>query len=85
MEKSFIVERLNHLIGSYTDINKIEPGRDLMGEPASLPTYDMAALFLDVEREFDVNLNELIPGLGIFSPNEIADRILSLQTEYAPN
>lgn len=35
----------------------------------------MAAMFLDIEKEFSVNLDELISGLDLFSLNEIAAKI----------
>lgn len=84
MDKELVLERLDRLIYPYNGGMKAEPGRDLMAGPASLPPYSMAALFLDIEKEFSLDLDELVPGLEMFSPNELADKIMALCSQGMP-
>lgn len=75
MDNDLIMKRLNSIVSLYSGGRKTDPGGDLMGEPVSLSPYNMAALFLDIEKEFSLNLDELISGLDLFSPTEIAAKI----------
>lgn len=75
MDNDLILKKLNNIVSLYIGDRKVDPDRDLMAQPAALAPYSMAALFLDVEKEFSVNLDELISGLDLFSPNEIAAKI----------
>ncbi|WP_041703695.1 hypothetical protein [Lachnoclostridium phytofermentans] len=75
MKKDLISERLEQIICIYTNCRKIEPDIDLLAKPISLPPHDMAALFLDIEKEFGIDLNKLVPDLAIFTPSLIAKKI----------
>lgn len=78
MKKELISKRLEQLIRIYTNGRKVAPDSDLMAKPIALPPYDMAALFIDIEKEFGVDLNKLVPALVAFSPNLLAEKIGSL-------
>lgn len=78
MKKEMIREKLDNIIDSYAYGNKVEVDADLMAKPVSLPSYDMAALFLEIEREFSVDLDQLVPVLEVYSPNQIAGKVMEL-------
>lgn len=75
MQNESITARLEHIISMYTNGRKAEPDIDLMAKPISLPPHDMASLFLDIETEFGIDLNQLVPDLNVFSPNGLAEKI----------
>ncbi|MGI6189651.1 MAG: hypothetical protein ACOYI1_07985 [Caldicoprobacteraceae bacterium] len=75
MGYDLIFEKLNKIVSLYIGDRKVDPDRDLMGQPVALAPYNMAALFLDIEKEFSVSLDELISGLDLFSLNEISAKI----------
>ena len=75
MEKELILKRLNCLIDIYTDGADFQADKDLMAKPISLLPYEMASLFLDIEKEFAVDLDKLVPDLITFLPNEITDKL----------
>lgn len=75
MNRDSALKRLMQLISVYADDRGIDNSADLMGYPVNLPPHEMAALFLDIEKEFSVDLNQLLPELELFSVNEIAEKI----------
>lgn len=75
MKKELISERLEQIICLYTNGRKAGPDIDLMQKPISLAPHDMVALFLDIGKEFDIDLNKLVPDLAAFSPSLLAKRI----------
>ncbi len=78
MDDVLALIKLNCLISVYTGGAAVAPERDLMASPACLPPYNMAALFLDIEKEFSISLNELVPKLDVFSPNRILQELMGL-------
>lgn len=72
------MNKLDRLICNYTGSLDIEQDMDLMAKPISLPPHSMVALFLDIEKEFSISLNELVPTLNMFSPKEISERIIQV-------
>ena len=69
------MERLNRLIAEYAEGREIDPKADLMASPVLMPIHSMAALFLNIEKEFEIDLNKLIPALTVYSPDEIAGKL----------
>lgn len=78
MNKELILEKIEQIVYIYTNGEKTDPYIDLMAKPVSLPPHDMAALFLDIEKEFSVDLNKLVPYLEVYSKNKIVERIADL-------
>ena len=78
MEKESVLEKLNCIIGVYANDTEVQANKDIMGKPLSLLPYEVAALFLDIEKEFAIDLDKLVPKLVTFSPNEIAERLATL-------
>jgi len=78
MERELITEKLERLIAEYIGDIKMDNDSDLMAQPAVLQPHSMAALFLDIEREFSIDLNALVPRLNLFSPRAITDEIFLL-------
>lgn len=78
MDKELVQDRLNCLIKRYSFGRIVELDKDLMSGPVNLAPYDMASLFLDIKREFSIDLNELVPKLNMFSISEISNIIKEL-------
>lgn len=76
MEKDIVMKKLAEIVGEYSVKNIGYYGKDLMDKPAPIPPYDMAALFVDIEKEFDIDLNDLIPKLEVYSVEKIAESIM---------
>lgn len=85
MDYNLILKKLNNIVSLYAGNRKVDPDRDLMAQPLALAPYSMAALFLDIEKEFSVDLDELISGLGLFSLNEIAAKIKDIYSSGNAN
>ncbi|MCL1878987.1 MAG: hypothetical protein FWF80_09015 [Defluviitaleaceae bacterium] len=83
MDKKLISENLERIMSPYKKDMEIEFDKDIMGAPLFLPAYEMAALFLDIEKEFSINLDSVIPSLYSFSFNAIVDRVLLEHNELA--
>lgn len=66
-------ERLDAIISVY--VKEYDAEKDLMAEPVYLEAFNMAALFLDIQKEFQIDLNQLIPKLNLFTRNEILAQI----------
>ena len=75
MNKEFVFERLKQLIIVYTYPTLPERNSDIMGNPCFMPAHDAAAFFIDIEKEFSIDLNELLPFLKTFSMDDIAERV----------
>jgi hypothetical protein len=81
MNREIILVKLDEILGTYISVSSIEYSRDIMDEPLFLSERETASFFLDVEREFAVDLNKLIPELIIYSINTITDKLLELCKE----
>lgn len=71
----YVLERLESLIILYTNGVAPNKNKDLMADPVYLSPHDMAAFFLDIEKEFSIKLNSLVPSLEVYSPMSIAEKI----------
>ena len=71
MNKELILEKLCNIISMYISETKFHFDNDIMGYPIFLPAHEMADLFLCIEKEFAVDLNDLIVNLNVFSLNAI--------------
>jgi hypothetical protein len=78
MNREIVLGKLEELLSAYTDNSAIDQSSDIMAKPLLLSDCDSAAFFLDVEREFTVSLNILVPDLSIYSINSIADKLFEL-------
>jgi hypothetical protein len=81
MNKEIVFRKLEEFLSTYTAVSPIENNIDIMGEPLLLSERDAASFFLDVEKEFKVDLNELIPNLIVYSLEDIANKLLALCNE----
>jgi hypothetical protein len=78
MNKEIVLMRLKELLSAYTAESPIEQSNDTMTEPMSLSECDAASFFLDVEKEYKVQLDELIPDLIVYSLDAIAGNLIKL-------
>jgi len=78
MKKETVIKKLEILLSMYTEKTYTNYDADIMAKPLLLSPCDTASYFLDVEREYNVNLNKVIPCLTVYSINNIADKILEL-------
>jgi len=66
------LEELNTIIGKYITDSAHPSDRSLFLPPVALAAYDMAQLFLDIERTFAIELHSYVGNLHIFSRDELA-------------
>jgi hypothetical protein len=78
MYKEIVIKKLEEFLRSYTAISSIDYSSDIMAEPLLLSDRDAASFFLDIEREFKVDLNKLMPDLIVYSLEAIADKLSAL-------
>jgi hypothetical protein len=78
MNKENILRKLEELLSEYTAVLPIVHSSDIIAEPLLLSEREAASFFLDVEKEFQIDLNKLIPDLSVYSISAIADRLLVL-------
>ena len=78
MSKESIYVNLEHIISTYIHGVKFEPNNDLMGDPVFLSAHEMADLFLSIEKEFSIDLNDIVTNINTFSFNAIAEKIIDL-------
>jgi len=78
MKKETVLKKLEILLSVYTKESSFDCDGDIMARPLLLSPYDAAAYFLDIEREYAVDLNDVIPCLTVYSLNNIADKIIEL-------
>jgi len=69
-----ISDSLYRIVAKYTPKN-IDPDVDLLGYPVFMTARDMAAVFIDIEEEYRIDLNELIQALAVYSMNCITDMV----------
>jgi hypothetical protein len=81
MNKEFIIEKLENLLSSYTAMSRIDHSSDIMAEPLFLSECESTSFFLDIEKEFTVDLNKLIPDLTVYSLDAVADKLFELCRE----
>jgi hypothetical protein len=81
MNKDIVIKKLEDILNSYTAVSPIDHSCDIMGGPLLLSERDAASFFLDIKKEFTVDLNKLIPDLIVYSLDDIADKLLELCVE----
>jgi hypothetical protein len=78
MNRELFLLKLEELLRIYTAVSTIPHSNDIMSEPLLLSERDTASFFLDVEKEYKIDLNELIPDLIVYSLDTIADKLSAL-------
>lgn len=82
MSKELVLDKLYQIISAYTCIAKPDSNSDMMAKPLSFRPHEMAAFFLEIEKEFAIDLNELMPKLKLFSLKAIAEEIFELLSSH---
>jgi hypothetical protein len=78
MDREIVVKKLEELLSAYSATSLMQNGSDIMSAPLLLSEREAASFFLDVEKEFKVDLNELIPDLFVYSIDAVANKLLEL-------
>jgi hypothetical protein len=81
MNREIVLNKLENLLSSYTVVSPITHNNDIMTDPLLLSDRDAASFFLDVEKEFKIDLNKLIPDMIVYSLDNIADILIEVSVE----
>ena len=76
MTKEIILKELEALFLINANQPLVKLDSDIMGHPLLLSACEAASFFLNVERKFAINLNELLPSLTAYSIDSISDKIV---------
>lgn len=69
--------KLEEIIRNYGDITKLDKDANLLSSPMHLAPRDMAAVFLDIEKVFDVEICDIVAKAKFFTFNNILSAIES--------
>ena len=78
LERDAIKSKVNEIVNHYAPIAEPEMDRPLTLRPYHMDARELTAVFLDMEREFGVNLNKLFDEPIDFSIDSLANAV-SLQ------
>ena len=77
MEQSIILSKISAIAGKYISTEKIEIDMPLTSEPYSLDARSLTAIFIDIEHEFKVDLNEIFSQPMNYSLTTIANAVIT--------
>ena len=75
MEYSLILDKISAIAGKYISIEEIEMNTPLTSKPYYIDARSLAAIFLDIEREFEVDLNKVFDHPLDYSVSTIANAV----------
>ena len=76
MEQSLIMSKISTIAGKYISAEKIEVDIPLTSEPYYLDALSLTAVFIDIEREFKVDLNKIFDQSMDYSLATIANAVV---------
>ena len=77
MEHNLILSKISTIAGKYTSAEKIEIDIPLTSEPYYLDARSLTAVFIDIEREFKVDLNKIFSQPMDYSLIMIANAVVT--------
>lgn len=80
MDIDYINNKLRLIVSKYTLIEALDTNTPLTSSPYFMEARSLAAIFLEIEKEFNVDLDEVFDRDIDYSINSIASAVFSLQS-----
>jgi acyl carrier protein len=75
MDRSLILDKISAIAGKYISTEEIEIHTPLTSKPYYIDARSLAAIFMDIEREFGVDLNKVFDQPLDYSVSTIANAV----------
>lgn len=81
MTRVEILNKVVEIIKAYCPANNLDLDKNIFSSNINCNSRDSVLIFLDIEKIFDIDLNQLIKSLDYVSINKLVTSILSLQAQ----